>query len=56
MFDAAFIVIVCEKTRWEVVQIAEDKIKKSGGPTAIGIIFNRRKYYIPRFVYKIISK
>ncbi len=54
-YSIAFLVIECEKTRWELLQIAEDKIKKSGGPTAIGIVFNRRKYYIPRFVYKFIS-
>ncbi|MCG8634083.1 MAG: CpsD/CapB family tyrosine-protein kinase [Desulfobacterales bacterium] len=54
-FSAALLVIECEKTRWEVLQIAEDKIKKSGGPTAIGVVFNRRKYYIPRSVYKLIS-
>lgn len=56
VFDALMIVIECEKTRWEVVQVAEDKIKKSGGPTAVGVIYNRRKYYIPRLVYKILSK
>ncbi|MCG8615116.1 MAG: CpsD/CapB family tyrosine-protein kinase [Desulfobacterales bacterium] len=54
-YSAALLVIECEKTRWEVLQIAGDKIKKSGGPTAIGVVFNRRKYYIPRWVYKIIS-
>ncbi|HCY88283.1 MAG TPA: hypothetical protein DHV36_24310 [Desulfobacteraceae bacterium] len=54
-YSAALLVIECEKTRWELLQIAGDKIKKSGGPTAIGVVFNRRKYYIPRYVYKFIS-
>lgn len=55
-FNAGLLVIECEKTRWEVLQIAEDKIKKTGGPTQLGVIFNRRKYYIPSIVYKVISK
>lgn len=55
-FTAGLLVIECEKTRWEVLQIAEDKVKKTGGPTRLGVIFNRRKYYIPSIVYKFISK
>jgi Mrp family chromosome partitioning ATPase len=55
-FDAVLIVIECEKTRLEVLQLAEEKIQKSGGPTSIGVVFNRRKYYIPSIVYKVISK
>jgi hypothetical protein len=31
-------------------------VKKTGGPTRLGVIFNRRKYYIPSIVYKFISK
>lgn len=55
-YTAGLLVIECEKTRWEVLQIAEDKIKKTGGPAQLGVIFNRRKYYIPSIVYKFISK
>lgn len=54
-FTAGLLVIECEKTRWEVLQIAEDKVKKTGGPTRLGVVFNRRKYYIPSIVYKFIS-
>lgn len=56
-FSGVLIVIECEKTRWEVLQVAEDKIKKSGGPdSSIGVICNRRKYYIPSAVYRMVSK
>lgn len=56
-FSGVLIVIECEKTRWEVLQVAEDKIKKSGGPDAsIGVVCNRRKYYIPSAVYRLVSK
>jgi Mrp family chromosome partitioning ATPase len=56
IFGAVLIVIECEKTRWEVLQLAEEKIKKGGGPSSIGVVYNRRKYYIPSIVYKVISK
>jgi len=56
LFGAVLIVIECEKTRWEVLQLAEEKIRKSGGPSSIGVVYNRRKYYIPSIVYKVISK
>lgn len=55
LFDALFLVVECGKTRWEVLQVAEEKIKKTGGPI-IGIVFNKRKYYIPSFVYRLIAK
>lgn len=55
LFDALLLVVECEKTRWEVLQVAQEKIKKTGGPP-IGIVFNRRKYYIPSLVYRLIAK
>ncbi|OGR11158.1 MAG: hypothetical protein A2097_04065 [Desulfobacula sp. GWF2_41_7] len=56
VFGSVLIVIECEKTRWEVLQLAEEKIRKSSGPVSIGVVCNRRKYYIPSIVYKVISK
>lgn len=49
-FDGVILVIECEKTKWEIVQMAVDKIHKIGG-TVLGVILNKRKYYIPRFLY-----
>lgn len=48
--DGIVIVIQCEKTKWEVVQTASEKIRIVGGKL-LGTVLNRRKYYIPSFLY-----
>ncbi len=49
-FDSVAIVVKCEKTKWEVLQMAASKIETSGG-NLLGVILNERKYYIPKFLY-----
>ena len=49
-FDGIVFVIECEKTRWEVMKTTQDKLKKSGGEI-LGVVLNRRQYYIPNIVY-----
>jgi capsular exopolysaccharide synthesis family protein len=49
-FDGVVMVIECEKTRWEVFATAREKIEKVGG-TLLGTVLNKRKYYIPQFLY-----
>ncbi len=49
-FDGIILVIECEKTRWEVVQSAKERIISSGG-VFLGTVLNKRKYYIPRTLY-----
>lgn len=48
--DGILFVVECEKTKWEVLQQAKEKISNIGG-NIIGVIMNRRKYYIPRKIY-----
>lgn len=43
-------VIQCEKTRWEVVNSAERRLREAGG-RPLGAILNRRRYHVPAFVY-----
>lgn len=50
-FDATIIVAQCENTKWDVVNIASEKIRASGGKIG-GMILNKRQYYIPRFFYR----
>ncbi len=50
IFDMILMVVACEKTKWEVLKLATDKLTSSGG-NVLGIILNRRKFYIPRFLY-----
>jgi capsular exopolysaccharide synthesis family protein len=49
-FDGVVIVVECEKTKWEVLQMASEKIQKLRG-NIIGVVMNKRKYYIPRALY-----
>ncbi len=49
-FDGTILVVECEKTRFEVVEEAKKKINQVGG-LLIGIVLNKRKFYIPRALY-----
>ncbi len=49
-FDGIVLVVECERTRWEVVQDAEERISKAGG-TILGVVLNKRKFYIPKAFY-----
>ncbi|MGD0232037.1 MAG: CpsD/CapB family tyrosine-protein kinase [Syntrophorhabdales bacterium] len=49
--DGVILVVEAEKTRWPVALSVKDKIIKSGG-RILGIVFNKRKFYIPKWLYK----
>ena len=49
-FDGIVFVVECEKTRWEVLQQSKEKIKGVGGKI-LGVVLNKRIYYIPQKVY-----
>ena len=53
-FNGVILVVACEKTRWEVAHHLKEKIVESNGKP-IGVILNRRKYYIPSRIYKHIA-
>jgi len=44
------LVMEAERTRWQVVESVKNKIARNGG-NVIGIVFNKRKYYIPGYIY-----
>ena len=50
-FDGIVMVIECNRTRWEVLQEAKDKITRVGGKI-LGTVLNKRKYYIPKALYE----
>lgn len=54
-FDGVMFVVACERTKWEVVQGAVEKIR-SGGGRVLGGVLNRRRFYIPRMIYQWISR
>jgi protein-tyrosine kinase len=49
--DGVVLVVEAEKTKWQIASNVKEKIIKSGG-TILGIVFNKRKYYIPQYIYK----
>ena len=49
-FDGVIIVVECERTRWEVLQLAKERINNVRG-NIIGAVLNKRKYYIPKVLY-----
>ena len=49
--DGVVLVLEAEKTRWQVVESVKEKIIKNGGKI-LGVVLNKRKYYIPKFIYK----
>lgn len=49
--DGIVLVVQAEKTRWTVTENVKDRITKAGG-NILGIVFNKRQFYIPQFIYK----
>jgi protein-tyrosine kinase len=49
--DGVVLVVEAERTRRQVVESVKNKIARNGG-NIIGVVFNKRKYYIPEFIYK----
>jgi Mrp family chromosome partitioning ATPase len=49
--DGVIIVVEAEKTRWQVALSVKQKVLKHGG-NILGVVFNKRRYYIPSFIYR----
>jgi protein-tyrosine kinase len=49
--DGVVLVVEAERTRWPVAQSLRNAIVRSGG-NVIGVVLNRRKFYIPNFIYR----
>jgi len=49
--DGVVLVVEAESTRWQVALAVKEKIIKHGG-NILGIVFNKRRYYIPQFIYR----
>jgi hypothetical protein len=49
--DAVVLVVAAESTRAPVAQNLRDRIAEVGGPI-IGAVLNRRRFYIPNFLYR----
>lgn len=51
--DGVVLVIEAENTRWHMAESVKDRIAKSGG-NILGVVFNKRKHYIPEAIYKML--
>jgi hypothetical protein len=40
----------CEKTKWEILDLAKAKITNVNGKI-LGVVLNKRQYYIPAGLY-----
>jgi len=49
--DGVVIVLEAEKTRWPVAERLIKQILLNGG-NILGIVFNKRRHYIPEFIYR----
>jgi hypothetical protein len=49
--DGVVLVLAAEDTRWPVAGRVRQSIERSGG-RVLGIVFNKRQYHIPRWIYK----
>jgi Mrp family chromosome partitioning ATPase len=49
--DGVVLVIEADSTRWPVAETVCQQVTKAGGKV-IGIVFNKRRYYIPEFIYQ----
>ncbi len=50
MVDGVIIVVEAEKTRWQAALGLKEKIVSEGG-NVLGVVFNKRRHYIPQFIY-----
>ncbi|MBF0311003.1 MAG: CpsD/CapB family tyrosine-protein kinase [Magnetococcales bacterium] len=49
-FDATLMVIQCERTKKAMIELLRENIHQVGG-NLLGVVLNKRKYYIPRIFY-----
>jgi capsular exopolysaccharide synthesis family protein len=49
--DGVILMLECGKTRRQVVRKAKQEIESSSG-NLLGVIINKRKFYIPKWIYK----
>jgi len=50
LVDGVILVVTAEDTRWEVAQAAAQRLTQAGAKL-IGSVFNRRRYYMPKWLY-----
>jgi len=49
--DGVVLVVEAEKTKWRTARYVREQIERVGG-NLLGVVFNKRHYYIPQSIYK----
>ena len=49
--DGIILVVEAEKTKWRTARYVRERIEMVGGKI-LGVVFNKRRYYIPQSIYK----
>jgi capsular exopolysaccharide synthesis family protein len=49
--DGVILVVEAEKSKWRTARYVREQIERVGG-NMLGIVFNKRRYYIPQSIYK----
>lgn len=52
LLDGIILVIAAHQTRRESAKIAKAELEKYGGKKILGIILNKRQFFIPNFLYR----
>ena len=52
--DGVIIVVEAEKTKWPIIENLKQQIQNVGG-NVLGIVFNKRNYHIPNFIYRFLG-
>jgi capsular exopolysaccharide synthesis family protein len=50
MADGIVLVVRAEKTRWETVRSAQERLQNCGG-RILGVVLNKRRFHIPGWIY-----
>jgi protein-tyrosine kinase len=51
--DGVILIVEAENTRWQTVRRVKDSISRVGGDV-LGLVLNKRRYYIPQRIYKFL--
>lgn len=49
--DGVIVVVEAEKTRWPVTSNIKERLLQNGAKI-VGVVFNKRKFYIPQWIYR----
>jgi protein-tyrosine kinase len=51
--DGVILVLEAERTKWFAAENLKERIVKNGG-NILGVVFNKRRYHIPKFIYDML--